>query len=40
MAPRLDPIAVKNSCGKVRPVRVTRLYFNHDPLPNDPIFAH
>ena len=31
---------VKNSCGKVRPVRVTRLYFNHDPLPNDPIFAH
>jgi len=31
---------VKNSCGKARAVRVTRLYFNHDPLPNDPIFAH
>jgi hypothetical protein len=31
---------VTNSCGKVRPVRVQRLYFNHDPLPNDPIFAH
>jgi hypothetical protein len=31
---------VTNSCGKVRSVRVQRLYFNHDPLPNDPIFAH
>jgi hypothetical protein len=31
---------VKNSCGKVRSVRVTKLYFNHDPLPDDPIFAH
>jgi hypothetical protein len=31
---------VTNSCGKVRAVRVQRLYFNHDPLPDDPIFAH
>jgi hypothetical protein len=31
---------VKNSCGKVRSVRVQRLYFNHDPRPDDPIFAH
>jgi hypothetical protein len=31
---------VKDSCGKARAVRVTKLYFNHDPLPNDPIFAH
>ena len=31
---------VKNSCGQVRSRRVQRLYFNHDPLPNDPIFAH
>jgi hypothetical protein len=30
---------VKDSCGKARAVRVTKLYFNHDPLPNDPIFA-
>ena len=32
--------SVKNSCGKVRSVRVERLYFNHDPRPDDPIFAH
>jgi hypothetical protein len=31
---------VENSCGNARAVRVTKLYFNHDPLPNDPIFAH
>jgi hypothetical protein len=31
---------VTNSCGKVRAVRATRLYFNHDPRPDDPIFAH
>ena len=31
---------VKDSCGKARAVRVSKLYFNHDPLPNDPIFAH
>jgi hypothetical protein len=31
---------VTNSCGKVRAVRVQQLYFNHDPLPDDPIFAH
>jgi hypothetical protein len=31
---------VKDSCGKARAVRVQRVYFNHDPLPNDPIFAH
>ena len=31
---------VKDSCGNARAVRVTKLYFNHDPLPNDPIFAH
>jgi hypothetical protein len=33
-------VRVKDSCGKARAVRVQRLYFNHDPLPNDPIFAH
>ena len=32
--------SVKDSCGKARAVRVSKLYFNHDPLPNDPIFAH
>jgi hypothetical protein len=31
---------VKDSCGKARAVHVSKLYFNHDPLPNDPIFAH
>jgi hypothetical protein len=31
---------VRNSCGKVRSVRVQRLYFNHDPRSDDPIFAH
>ena len=31
---------VTDSCGSVRSVRVQRLYFNHDPLPDDPIFAH
>jgi hypothetical protein len=31
---------VKDSCGTARAVRVSKLYFNHDPLPNDPIFAH
>ena len=31
---------VKDSCGKARAVRVSKLYFNHDPLPDDPIFAH
>jgi hypothetical protein len=31
---------VKNSCGKVRAVRIQKLYFNHDPRPDDPIFAH
>jgi hypothetical protein len=31
---------VTNSCGKVRAVRAQRLYFNHDPRPDDPIFAH
>jgi hypothetical protein len=32
--------AVKDSCGRVRSLRIQRLYFNHDPLPDDPIFAH
>jgi hypothetical protein len=31
---------VKDSCGRVRSARVERLYFNHDPRPDDPIFAH
>jgi hypothetical protein len=31
---------VTDSCGMARAVRVQRLYFNHDPLPDDPIFAH
>ena len=31
--------SVKDSCGTARAVRVSKLYFNHDPLPNDPIFA-
>ena len=31
---------VKDSCGRARAARVQRLYFNHDPLPDDPIFAH
>jgi hypothetical protein len=31
---------VKDSCGKARAAHVSKLYFNHDPLPNDPIFAH
>jgi hypothetical protein len=31
---------VKDSCGTARAVRVQRLYFNHDPRPDDPIFAH
>ncbi len=31
---------VKNNCGTLRTVRVQRLYFNHDPRPDDPIFAH
>jgi hypothetical protein len=31
---------VKDSCGKARTAHVQKLYFNRDPLPNDPIFAH
>jgi hypothetical protein len=31
---------VENSCGKLRAVRAQLLYFNHDPRPDDPIFAH
>jgi hypothetical protein len=31
---------VKDSCGRLRSIGVQRLYFNHDPLPDDPIFAH
>jgi hypothetical protein len=31
---------VKDSCGRARAARAQRLYFNHDPLPDDPIFAH
>jgi hypothetical protein len=31
---------VKNSCGRLRSVRAQLLYFNHDPRPDDPIFAH
>jgi hypothetical protein len=31
---------VKDACGATRAARVQRLYFNHDPRPDDPIFAH
>jgi hypothetical protein len=31
---------VKDSCGNVHAARVQKLYFNHDPRPDDPIFAH
>ena len=33
-------IYIAFSCGNVRSVRVQRLYFNHDPRPHDPLFAH
>jgi hypothetical protein len=31
---------VIGSCGKARAARVQLLYFNHDPRPDDPVFAH
>jgi len=31
---------ITDSCGTAHAVRVQRLYFNHDPRPDDPIFAH
>ncbi|MBW8712118.1 MAG: hypothetical protein JF631_14185, partial [Mycobacterium sp.] len=31
---------VKDSCGRARAARAQRLYFKHDPLRHDPIFAH
>jgi hypothetical protein len=31
---------VKDSCGNARAARAQKLYFNHDPRPDDPVFAH
>lgn len=31
---------VKDSCGATRAVRAQQLFFNHDPLPEDPLFVH